>query len=339
MKRGIIRVASQIAHATGVAVVLGRGHAGVGCIFMLHDVVATQQELVDPYVQTSVEFLDLVLRYFESRGIAVVSLDEAVERLERRHEEPFVCFTFDDGFRSNLTLALPLFRKHRKPFAVYVTTGFLDRRIAYWWGALRQVIRQSEEIVLPKPGIRFSTAGRASKVRAFQKICRLVSRGGLAIEDVESFCRRANVGPDQAMAADALGSAELKLLSEDPLVEIGGHTDSHRALSGLSAAEVRTDIQKGRLLLETIIQKQVRHFAYPFGTAGACGEREFTICRELGFRTAVTTRPGNLHRAHVDQMVALPRNRFDGGCEGLGFIECQRNGAAAAVQAVWKTIA
>jgi hypothetical protein len=86
MKRGIIRVASQIAHATGVAVVLGRGHAGVGCIFMLHDVVATQQELVDPYVQTSVEFLDLVLRYFESRGIAVVSLDEAVERLERRHE-------------------------------------------------------------------------------------------------------------------------------------------------------------------------------------------------------------------------------------------------------------
>jgi len=39
----------------------------------------------------------------------------------------------------------------------------------------------------------------------------------------------------------------------------------------------------------------------------AAGAREFRIAAELGFKTAVTTRPGVLFKAHRDYLTALPR--------------------------------
>jgi peptidoglycan/xylan/chitin deacetylase (PgdA/CDA1 family) len=323
---------------SGLASVIGQRHRGIGCVFMLHDVVPTPDDLIDSHLQTTVGFLDVVLRYFESRGIGVISIDEAMKRLERRQKDPFVCFTFDDGFRSSLVLALPVFRKYRKPFTVYATTGFLDRRIDYWWGALREAVRRSDEVVLGNES-RFKSPDRRSKLRAFENIYRSVRSGQIEVGEITAFCRARNVDPEQAMNMDALNWAELELLSTDPLVEIGAHTDSHRALSTLSAPEARADVTKGKSMLENVIQREVRHFAYPFGGPDACGDREFALCAETGFETGMTTRLGNLAWAHVERRTSLPRNRFNGACERIAFIECQRSGATAAVQAAFENLA
>ena len=56
------------------------------------------------------------------------------------------------------------------------------------------------------------------------------------------------------------------------------------------------------------------HFSFPVGDPTAAGPREFAIAAELGFRTAVTTRPGVLfpdHREHLDRAAAhLGQRRF-----------------------------
>lgn len=39
-----------------------------------------------------------------------------------------VALTFDDGYRDNLTVALPLLEKFRMPMTLFVTAGFVDRR-------------------------------------------------------------------------------------------------------------------------------------------------------------------------------------------------------------------
>lgn len=56
-----------------------------------------------------------------------------------------------------------------------------------------------------------------------------------------------------------------------------------------------------------VLQREVGHFAYPFGNARACGKREAQIARAVGFRTAVTTRRGTLFPDHPDDLYALPR--------------------------------
>lgn len=57
-----------------------------------------------------------------ARWRAVVPLDDTLGPYQWRHQ---VAITFDDGFRDNLTVALPLLEKHAMPATVFVATGFI----------------------------------------------------------------------------------------------------------------------------------------------------------------------------------------------------------------------
>jgi peptidoglycan/xylan/chitin deacetylase (PgdA/CDA1 family) len=55
-----------------------------------------------------------------------------------------------------------------------------------------------------------------------------------------------------------------------------------------------------------------RHLAYPFGDETAAGPREFRIAADVGYKTAVTTRPGVIFRKHAGHLTALPRISLNG---------------------------
>ena len=55
-----------------------------------------------------------------------------------------------------------------------------------------------------------------------------------------------------------------------------------------------------------------KHFAYPYGYPAAAGAREFELTANLGFESAVTTRPGVIYAYHKNRMTALPRISLNG---------------------------
>lgn len=59
-----------------------------------------------------------------SRWRRVVPLDETLHVAARRR---LVAITFDDGYRDNLTVALPLLERFDLPITLFVTAGFLGR--------------------------------------------------------------------------------------------------------------------------------------------------------------------------------------------------------------------
>lgn len=169
-------------------------------------------------------------------------------------------------------------------------------------------------------------------MKAFQDVTHYVWKKEIDFEEIVRLSRQKEVTAEQVLDADALNCFELQRLSKDPLVEIGGHTDSHPILTELMLDDARAEILSNSIRLEALIDKPVRHFAYPYGDAKSCGEREFALCRELGFRTAATTRVGGLFPDHLRHNTSLPRIRLHGACEGVGFVECQRNGAVTAIK-------
>jgi len=83
--------------------------------------------------------------------------------------------------------------------------------------------------------------------------------------------------------ATFLSDEDIRILSNHRLIEIGAHTDTHRRLSDLDAAEQRADISESKTILENITGKKITAFAYPFGNVHDFDESSKKIAKELGF--------------------------------------------------------
>lgn len=109
-------------------------HPVLGRILMLHRVVENRSESENRELEITPGFLEQTINDYRLQGYRIVSIDEACDIISRgRTDHPFVCLTFDDGYRDTFDLAYPILKKHNIPFAVYVTTGFVDQTVSMWW--------------------------------------------------------------------------------------------------------------------------------------------------------------------------------------------------------------
>ena len=109
-------------------------HPVLGCILMLHRVVEQRNEGENRELEITPEFLKQTIESYRQQGHRFVSIDEACDIINRgRTNLPFVCLTFDDGYQDNYDIAYPILKQKEVPFAIYVTTGFIDNRLPMWW--------------------------------------------------------------------------------------------------------------------------------------------------------------------------------------------------------------
>jgi peptidoglycan/xylan/chitin deacetylase (PgdA/CDA1 family) len=333
LKHTAMRGLGQIAGISGLSALAARKYGGAGAILMLHSIVADDHPLPRENVQTSAAFLDKMIRHYLAQRIPVLSLSEAMAQLESGSVSRFVSFTLDDGYRDNLTVALPIFKKYGLPFTMYVTSAFLERRSDdYRWGQLHHLIMDNSAITVDAMEQRLITGSRDEKIRAYYKLKGWMKDGRLGPERTDALFEMYRITAGDALDRDALTVAELAAAARtEPLLEIGGHTTTHTRLALLDEATASDDIRQNKKQLESITGREVRHFAYPFGDTLSCGAREFRLAKAAGFETAVTTRIGNLFPNHMQHRWCLPRLRFLGPCESVGFMESQRSGAVTAL--------
>jgi peptidoglycan/xylan/chitin deacetylase (PgdA/CDA1 family) len=251
--------------------------------------------------------------------------------LENPSSKRFVCFTFDDGYRDNLSLALPIFERRRLPLTVFVTTCFIDRSMNVWWAGLVELLKRVDSLELSALDRTFDTSTFERKVHAYRLLGGAVSAGTLSKQAISDLLRSHGITCEAILDRDALTESEVRDLARHPLVTIGGHTHSHPRLSSLSQPNARQEMKQNKDLLEELTGRQVHHFAYPYGDRTSCGEREFALARELGFRSGLTTQIGNLGTKHLSCPTGLPRLRPFNQHESIRLLEFQRSGAANAV--------
>ncbi len=286
----------------------GRGH-----ILMFHRVVPdTGRERIHNTVNEITpaklaEIIDFYLRH----DIDIISLDEIEHYLNSRNKKQFVCFTFDDGFRDNFTEALPVFESYKAPFAVYVTTGFPDYTIIIWWYLLEKILLENDNIEINwgKEQYKFKAGTAGEKEDVFTKIRRIIIN--TPYEEQADYLQHAfskyTQRPHEMTMELAMSWDELKALSVSKLVTIGAHTMSHPALNQLTREEIVNETLGSKEKLEKLINKEIKHFSYPFGSVREVGKREMEIVKDLGFMSATTTRAGVLFRNHLKYMESLPR--------------------------------
>jgi peptidoglycan/xylan/chitin deacetylase (PgdA/CDA1 family) len=116
------------------------------------------------------------------------------------------------------------------------------------------------------------------------------------------------------------------------LVTIGAHTVNHVMLKKIADDRtVRSEMEMSRTVIESAIGLRPAHLSYPVGDVPSAGPREFRLAAKLGFRTAVTTRPGVLFGTHSDHLTALPRISVNGEFARQRYLKVLTSGAATAM--------
>jgi len=288
---------------------------GLGHILMFHRVVPDHgEERVENHesLEVTVDHLTDIVHYFRSRGYTFVDLDEIHARLQSgKFGKPFVHFTFDDGYRDNLEHAYPVLKARAVPFTIYVTTSFPDRTAVVWWYLLEKLVAGRNHIAFTLENVKHEIRAGSprEKESAFATLrSLLIGLEGNALTDrLEAVAGPGPIGNQELMDKLALTWDDIRELNQDPLVTIGAHTLSHPALSQIPVDDAKTEIQRSRERIADQIGGPVDHFAYPFGGRGEAGLREFELVKTLGFKTATTTRLGNIFDGHANHLTCLPR--------------------------------
>jgi peptidoglycan/xylan/chitin deacetylase (PgdA/CDA1 family) len=339
LRSNVIRAGLEALYFTGAHHLFRPVFAGVGSIFMLHQVRPRRDAPFQPncHLEVTPQFLRAVLTHLRSRGIDIVTMDELHRRLtERDFSRRFACFTFDDGYRDNRDFALPVMREFDAPFTVYVASDFAQGVGNLWWIALEMVIAKASHIEASINGVatRLDTSTLAAKHAAFERLHDwlrgLPGRDDLARE-IKALCGRYGIDHAAICREFCMSWDELKPFAAEPLVGIGAHTVTHCNLAQQPDEIASQEMATSRARIESAIQRPVLHFAYPYGDRLAAGPREFALAKAAGFKTAVTTRPGMMFPENADYPTALPRVSLNGNYQDERILPVLTSGAATAM--------
>ncbi|MCB1785805.1 MAG: polysaccharide deacetylase family protein [Chromatiaceae bacterium] len=125
--------------------------------------------------------------------------------------------------------------------------------------------------------------------------------------------------PSEWFAADGrdtppLMSAERVRTLRRAGIDFGSHGARHLKLAEVDPATANTDIVESRAQLEALLDEDVRHFCYPYGSHNAATVQ---MVREAGYATAVSCQRGAATPAF--DALALPRKAISYGDNLAGF--------------------
>lgn len=240
--------------------------------------------------------LDEGLAYLRRQRYELLGLEELFHRLAAGGPplHRAVAFTIDDGYLEQATVAAPVFARYDCPVTTFVTTGFLDGTIWFWWDRIEHVLlatrRREVSVLLDGAELRYAWEDDAGRRRAQANLIERCLRLPDAVRDaaIASLARSADVDIPAApppryrpMSWDQLRECETRGMS------FGPHTVTHPILSLTPDEQSRRELDDSWRRLRDEARHPVPIFCYPNGGWDDFGPREITILEELGFLGAV----------------------------------------------------
>ena len=290
-------LALQMLMLPGAASLFAPFSRGCGVIFMLHRFRA-------PGFATeghSPAGLRRALAHLRRRRYRLLSLEQMLQLAARQGQLPSraIAFTIDDGYADHAEVAGPIFAEFDCPVTTFVTTGFLDGQLWFWWDRIEHVFtttrRRDLRVALGDQTLAYRWDSDAERRRAmadFTTRCKDVSNE-VKLTGIERLAEAAEVPlPNTPPACYAPMTWEQLRACERRGMTFGPHTVTHPVLSRVSDEQSRWELVESWRRLREEARQPTPVFCYPNGQPSDFSEREIATLRQLGFLGAVVGSAG-----------------------------------------------
>lgn len=289
-------------------------------IFTFHRVLTTQ-EYANCRFEKSItvtdtglaSFLHHIKQHFDIIPLSQLTVESHNSPSE--NNKPQAVITFDDGWRDNYTLGLPLFRQYQIPATVFLSTAYIDSPLGFWWQHLGEMLTAANLNENQRQAIKdliLQTLGKPPALlqQEFNDVDALIhiikrDHYDQAIELTQAIARLTNT----ELRPHGLSWEECREMSEHG-IEFGSHTLNHPRLSLLQGDKLKTELadSKQRIIAQNI--NYVDAICYPYGDYNQAVVNE----SQRNYRIGLTTNSGivaqnqrvslTLPRINVSEQVA-----------------------------------
>lgn len=283
-----------------------------GYIFMLHRVSEWNKDGLywNEHMKVSPQKLDAILKKLKKK-YDFIRLEEVPQRLKSTYKKKFVVFTMDDGYKDNLTIALPIFKKYNIPYTIFLVSDFMDKKVILWWYVLEDLLLNNSEIKLSN-GVTYPASTMEDKCQSFLDIRSEILK--LDQENLEQglndLFRSYHVDWYVHNEELCLNWNDIDILKDEPLVTLGAHTKHHYNLKELDSEKlVIKEIVDGCKRIQEQAGFMPQVFAYPFGSINEVGTREYKVLSKLNKTLSVATigYGGPVLDSDINNLYSLPR--------------------------------
>lgn len=222
---------------------------------------------------------------------------------------------FDDGYRDNYDVALPILKKHALPATFFIATAYPEAGRLFWWDKIAWLVRNARR---PLVALRYPTTlvvrPQSEPERAISALSRIVkSTPGLDLarffETLEAaFGVALSAAAERELARRTIMSwSDIRALRREGM-DVQSHSHSHRVLQTLPVEEARLDLATSRHILTEVLGEPVDSVAYPVGYS--LDERLRTAAHDAGFTLGFTNSSGFCQPTRRDPL-DLPRLAVD----------------------------
>jgi len=259
----------------------------------------------DPVISATPESFRAQIDWLRNRT-RILTLRELINQAKNGSigREPAVLVTFDDGYRDNFDVAVPILIECNVPATFFIPTAFFETPHLPWWDEVAYVIKRTQvcRITLER-----SLKERASPLEIdLETMPRntaimTVIRAFLdeTVEDERRFLNQLADRAEVTVDSEALGRSlfmswdQVRRLSESGAeFTIGSHSHSHPNLARLDDDSQRRELTESKQILETHAGCEIKALAYPYGWPGTYTKGTKMLADDAGYHLAFTSHEG-----------------------------------------------
>jgi len=227
-----------------------------------------------------------------------------------------VLLTFDDGYRDNLTRALPILQRHRVQAVFFIPTAFMGQGKLFSWERISALISRCRrpEIRIGYPeSLQFFLGGESSRRSAARELT-WVSRSRANVDEARFLAELA-----EACEVPWDASIERRIADElildwngvralvDGGMEVQSHGQSHALFPFISPEQVLHEATQSRQVLEAQTGQSQVAIAYPAGAGLVPGQPSYDAVAAAGYKLGFCLGSKSLRLGHVSDWLSLPR--------------------------------